>query len=375
MTRAAKAPSTRLLSLDVFRGLTIAGMILVNSPGNDSAYAPLDHAEWNGLTPTDLVFPFFVFIVGVSAIYSLQKRIEAGDAVKSLLALVLKRSLIIFTFGLLLNGFPAYDLAMIRIPGVLQRIAVCYFFSSLFILYSNTAVMVTAIGLLLGGYAWLMTHVPVPGFALGDLSKEGNVAAFFDRIILSADHMYRHGVYDPEGVLSTLPAIATGLFGNLTGQWLRSAWTQAQKVTGMLQAGLILLLAGMKWTAWMPLNKALWTPSYVLVTAGIALLVLCALYWAIEFHGWRSWSKPLEVFGVNAIAAYILHVFFLKLQNLWKVPLPDGTLTNSRIFFTQHVFEPWLSPVNASLAYALLYTFFWLLVCGILYRRKLFLKI
>lgn len=372
---AVSGGPSRLLSLDVFRGLTIAGMILVNSPGNETAYPPLDHAEWHGLTPTDLIFPFFVFIVGVSVVYALNRRLEQGAKAKTLLTQVLKRTAIIFGLGLLLNGFPLYDFDMIRIPGVLQRIAICYLFSSLFILYTNTALMCVATILLLLGYQWLMFHIPVPGFPLADLTKEGNVAAYIDRLLITPNHIYRHGVYDPEGFLSTLPAIATGLIGNLTGQWLRSAWTKAQKVTGMLQAGFIFLLVGVKWSVWFPLNKALWSSPYALVTAGLALLLLSICYWTLEIKGWRTWSKPFEVFGVNAIAAYFLHVFFLKLQNLWKVAQPDGTLTNIRIFFTEHAFGTWLSPMNASLAYALTYTLVWLAFFTYLYRRKIFIKV
>ena len=203
-----KSESKRLLSLDVFRGLTIAGMILVNSPGNDAHYWPLDHAEWHGLTPTDLVFPFFVFIVGVSLVLSMSKRLEQGVPRSTLFAQVLKRTLIIYAIGLFLNGFPFYNLATIRILGVLQRIALCYFFGSIFFLWTSISVQIGAIVAILVGYAWLMTHLQVPGFPVGDLTKEGNFAAYIDRALLTG-HMYRP-VYDPEGILSTIPAIATG---------------------------------------------------------------------------------------------------------------------------------------------------------------------
>lgn len=366
--------SERLLSLDVFRGITIAFMIIVNSPGNDTAYRALDHAAWNGLTPTDLVFPFFVFIVGVSLAFSLRRRLERGEAKSVLMGQVFKRTLIIFGLGLLLNAFPftPEHLSAIRILGVLQRIALCYFFGAVFFLFTNIALQLLAILILLIGYWWLMTHIPVPGFAVGDLSKEGNLAAYIDRMFL-AGHMYRP-VYDPEGLLSTLPAIATGIIGNLTGNWLLSGWTKAQKVTGMIQAGLIFWLAGVKWAVWFPINKALWTSSYVLVTAGYALLLLSACYWLIEIKGYRSWGRFFEVFGVNAIAAYFLHVFFLKVQNLWHMPRLDGTPGNIRIYLSEHLFA-WTSSQNASLGYALLYTFFWFCILWILYRRKIFIKV
>ncbi len=370
-----KESAPRLLSLDVFRGITIAFMILVNSPGSDAHYWALDHAEWNGLTPTDLVFPFFVFIVGVSLTFSFRKRIEKGDSRSELMGQVARRTAMIFGLGLLLNAFPftLERLEGIRILGVLQRIAMCYFFGSVFYLFSKIATQIVAALLLLVGYWWVMTHVPVPGFSLGDLTKEGNVAAYIDRFFLTG-HMYRP-VYDPEGLLSTFSAIATVLLGILTGNWLQSAWTKGQKVTGMLQAGLIFLLAGIKWGVFFPINKALWTSSYVLVTVGYALLLLTACYWLIEIKGFRSWSKPFEVFGVNAIGAYFLHVFFLKVQNLIHMPRMDGTPGNIRIYVSEHVFGTWTGAQNASFFYALSYTLLWLTIVWILYRKRIFIKV
>lgn len=365
----------RLLSLDVFRGITIAAMILVNSPGNETAYPPLEHAPWHGLTPTDWIFPFFVFILGVSTVYALRRRMEAGEGPKQLLGPILRRTAIIFGLGLILNGFPQYDLAGLRIPGVLQRLALCYLACALFVLYTHTAIMVTALITFVTGYHWFMTHFPVPGFAVGDLSQEGNAAAYWDRLILTTQHLYRKGAYDPEGILSTVPATATGLLGCLTGQWLRSGWTKPQKITGMLQAGAIFLLVGVKWSAWFPINKSLWSPSYVWVTAGLALMLLSLIYWMIEIKGWRWGWKPFEILGVNALAAYFLHIFFLKLQNLWKIDLGDGNITNSRLYFTRHVFETWLSPPAASLAYALCYTLLCWALFWALYRKKIFIKV
>lgn len=368
-----KKITERLLSLDVFRGLTIAGMILVNSPGNDTAYAPLEHAAWHGLTPTDLVFPFFVFSVGISLVLSLGKRLAAGESRSAILVQVAKRSLILFGIGLLLNGFPHYNLATIRIPGVLQRIAVCYFVGSLFYLWTNLSVHIGAIAVMLCGYAWMLTHLQVPGFPVGDLTREGNFAAFIDRAVFGA-HTYRP-VYDPEGLLSSIPAIASVLLGNLAGFWLSSAGARERKVTGCFQSGFVFLMAGWKWGQFLPVNKALWTSSYVLQTTGWALIVFGVIYGLIEIKGWRSWSKPFEVFGVNAISAYVLHVFFLKLQNLWKMPRLDGTPGNLRLFITDHLFAAYFSAENASLAYALCYTLLWMAFFWNLYRRKVFIKL
>jgi predicted acyltransferase len=362
----------RLLSLDVFRGLTIAGMILVNSPGNGTAYAQLEHAEWNGCTLTDLVFPFFLFIVGVSLVFSFTKRRERRESDARLLRRVFRRALIIFSLGLVLNGFPHAHLSTLRIPGVLQRIALCYFFASLLYLKTSIRTLAAIFAILLAGYWLLMTRAMAPGLGAGDLTREGNLAAFVDRALLSG-HMYRP-VYDPEGVLSTLPAIATVLLGVFSGRWLQSSFSGKDKALGLLAAGAAGVMGGRFWNASFPLNKALWTSSYVLFTGGLALILLAVCYWLIEVRGWRAWGRPFEILGVNAIAAYILHILFLKIQNLILMPQPDGAPGNLRFFITNHLFG-WASPKDASLLYALSYTFLWLGVFTVLYRKQIFIKI
>jgi len=257
--------SGRLLSLDVFRGITIAGMILVNSPGNETSYTQLDHSTWNGCTLTDLVFPFFVFIVGVSLVFSLSKRLERGEAPRDLLVKVLKRAAIIFGLGLFLNGFPQYHFSTIRILGVLQRIALCYFFAALLFIKTRPRTQALIAAGLLVGYWLAMTRIPVQGYGVGNLTKEGSLASYIDRLML-AGHTYR-AVYDPEGLLSTLPAIVTALIGNLTGVWLFSKRTDLQKVRGIVTAGTASAAAGWLWGVWFPINKPLWTSSYVLWTA------------------------------------------------------------------------------------------------------------
>jgi predicted acyltransferase len=376
MTHPESAPAAnpnRLLSLDVFRGITIAFMILVNSPGNQTSYSQLDHSEWNGCTLTDLVFPFFVFIVGVSLVFALSKRLEHGASRGEILKKVFNRTVIIFLFGLLLNGFPYYHLDTIRILGVLQRIAICYFFASVAFLYLRTSTQAALATVLLVGYWLAMTWIPVPGYGVGDLGVEGNLAAYIDRFLLG-HHTYRGGVYDPEGFLSTLPAIATALIGNLTGVWLRSSHGKEQKVRGLIIAGTTCAAMGWAWDKWFPINKALWTSSYVLWTAGLALYLLALCYGLIEIKGWKRGSRPFEIFGINAIAAYLLHVFFLKVQNLIHLPRLDGTPGNLRFFITEHLFG-WASLQNASLFYALSYVLLWWVLLSTLYRRKIFLKI
>ena len=241
-TEVAKAPETsaRLVSLDVFRGATIAAMILVNNPGNTASYWPLRHAKWNGWTPTDLIFPFFLFIVGVSLVLSFQSRLRRGDSTRSLMWHTVKRSLTIFALGLLLNGLPSFHLATWRIPGVLQRIALAYLAAAMITLYCKTYARALWIAALLGGYWLLMRYVPVPGYGVPGrdmpfLDPNANLAAYLDRKLMMG-HLYE-GTRDPEGLLSTLPAIATTLCGVLTGEWLGSKHSRIQKMAGMFAAG------------------------------------------------------------------------------------------------------------------------------------------
>ena len=365
----AKPVSSRLLSLDVFRGITIALMIVVNTPGNRVAYSQLEHAEWHGLTMTDLVFPFFLFIVGVSLVFSLAKCVEKG-ATSGLIARIFKRALIIYAFGLLLNAIP------IRLLGVLQRIALCYFFASLLFLKTSlrTQLAVTAAALL--GYWLAMTYIPVPGIGAGILTKEGSLASWIDRVILGA-HTYRSGVFDPEGLLSTIPALATTMFGVFTGRWLRSGLsTHLEKLKGMLAAGAVLAAAGWLWGLAFPINKALWTSSYVLVTAGLGLWLLALCYWLIEMKNIRAWGKPFEIFGINAIAAYMLPIFLLKFLVLYKPPVAGAAEPEQlRVIICNTVFGTWLSPLNASAAFAFSYMLLWLAAFWQLYRKRLFIKI
>jgi predicted acyltransferase len=370
----------RLVSLDVFRGLTIAGMILVNNPGTWSAvYRPLTHADWHGWTPTDLIFPFFLFAVGASIALALASRLERGESHGRLLSRIALRSLVLFALGLFLAGFPSFDLATIRIPGVLQRIAACYLAVALLVLAvpqrHRVPVMVTVLTALLLGYWALMTWVPVPGFGAGDLGKEGNLAAHLDRTVLGP-HIWRAAkVYDPEGILSTLPAIATTLAGLFTGLWLRTARAPAAKAAGMAAAGAGAVLLGLSWDRWFPINKALWTSSYVAFTAGAALLVLAACSWLVEIRRWRRWATPFVVFGTNAIAAFVLSTFVARLLILVKVTGRDGAAVSLHRWIYTEVFAPWAAPPSASLLFAVAYVLVWLAAMGALHRRRIFIRV
>ena len=361
----------RLVSLDVFRGITIAGMVLVNNPGSwEHIYWPLEHAAWSGWTPTDLVFPFFLFIVGVSITLALGKRRELAGSNRDVYLKIIKRTLIIFAIGLFLNGFPYFNLAELRIPGVLQRIAVCYFFAS--IIFLNTKIrtqIAIVIGLLLG-YWLLVKFVPAPGFAAGDLTKEGSLPSYVDRVVFGKHVWAQAKVYDPEGLLSTIPALATTLIGVLTGHWLRTEKTRYEKAAGMFVVGAICVAIGWAWNAFFPINKALWTSSYVLFTGGLALQFLAFCYWLIDIKGYRRWAKPFEVFGLNAIALYV--VADLIAVSLGLIKVGGGSLGG---WIYDRVFASWASPVNASLAFAICFVLVCLGLMWILYRRRIFLKV
>jgi len=359
----------RILSIDVFRGLTAAGMVLVNNPGTWGAvYAPLRHADWHGWTPTDLIFPFFLFILGVAIPLALGRRLrDEGRA--GIVLRILRRAAIIFALGLVLHAVSNFDAATIRLPGVLQRIAACYLVAALLFVFTTWRTQAAGAGVALLGYWALLTLVPVPGFGAGDLGKEGNLAAWLDRALLGP-HIWRLGpVYDPEGILSTLPAIATTLFGVLTGHVVKAAPSTGAAVKGLAWSGAAGVAIGLAWAQVFPINKALWTSSYAVFTAGAALLVLAACAWIIEVKGWTWWTRPFVVFGVNALAVFFLSTLLAIV--LTRVHVMDGA-GHSRVLqavLYERFFSPWLWPAAASLAWALGNLLLWLLVMWALYRK------
>jgi predicted acyltransferase len=363
----------RLLSLDALRGITVAAMVLVNNPGTWRAiYPPLRHADWHGWTLTDLVFPFFLFIVGASIPLSLGPR--GGDGVsRSPLARVLRRSAVIFALGIVLNGFPWFEWATLRVPGVLQRIALCYHAAALILQATGWRGQAVACAVLLLGYWALMTLVPVPGYGAGDLGKAGNLAAYIDRALLGPAHLWSQAkVYDPEGLLSTLPAIATTLLGVLAGHWLTSGPTPGGVAAGLAVAGLAATALGALWGLWFPINKALWTSSYALFTGGLGALALAACYWLIEARGFRRWAMPFAWFGVNALALFFLSTLVAKLLIMIRVG-PEATRLQAWLF--ERLFAPWAAPLDASLAWALAYVLLWWGAMWLMFRLGLKLRV
>lgn len=375
MRESPSKTSDRLVSLDVFRGITIAGMVLVNNPGTwGSIYWPLAHAQWHGWTPTDLIFPFFVFIVGVAIPLAFGRRLESGGSKRDLYWKVARRTLILFALGIFLAGFPYFQFSTIRVPGVLQRLAVCYLCASIIFLNTKVRTQIVVTLALLVIYWLLMTRLHAPGFVAGDLSKEGSVASFVDRVIFGP-HIWKQGkVYDPEGLLSTIPAIATALFGVLTGQWLRNDRSQYEKVAGLFVAGAVFTVIGWCWHPFFPINKSLWTSSYVFFTGGLALEFLALCYWLIDIRRYQRWAKPFVVFGVNAIALLVGTGVMAKIMGLIKLPW-GGTTISLQGWIFQKLFLSWASPINASLIYAIAFILLWLGLMWILYSRKIFIKI
>jgi predicted acyltransferase len=380
VTGLSAAPA-RLLSLDAFRGLTVAGMILVNNPGSwDAIYPPLEHAAWHGWTPTDLIFPFFLFIVGVSITFALgtEKARTDRDATRK----IVRRGAVLFGLGLFLNLFPSFNFATVRIPGVLQRIALVYILASLIFLRTTTRQQqLLVVGLLLGYWA-LMTVVPVPGVGFANLDPETNLGAWLDRLLLTPAHLWKTAkVWDPEGILGTMPALATGLLGILTGTALRRTDRPVhEKLSGLFATGLGLTVLGLVWDGWFPINKALWTSSYVLLAGGLATLGLTASYWLIDRPDASSVARrvamPFVAFGVNAITVFFLSGLIPRILNMIKIVRADGTKIGSQNWLYKNGIEPFFAdPRNASLAGALTFVLIWFGILWLMYKRGVIIKV
>lgn len=370
--------SQRLVSLDVFRGATIAGMFVVNTPGTwEHAYSQLLHADWNGWTYTDTIFPFFLFIVGVSMAFSFSRRLAEGAGRGALLLHTLRRAAIIFGLGLALNtlSFFLFHRTQVRIPGVLQRIGVCFFFAALIYLLFGRGGLLPAAAVLLAVYWVLMTFVPVPGYGTGRLDVEGNLAAWLDRAILGA-HTWKHNPgWDPEGLLSSLSAIATTLFGIAAGEWLRLPSGWSRKLAGLMAGGAIAFSLGLLWGTSFPINKNLWTSSYSLLMSGLAAICLALCLWIVDVKGWKKCSKPFEWLGTNAIALFV-GATLATLLLLWiKLTDHDGKRRSLYGTIFRTVFDHFADPRIGSLLFALSFCAAWMAVGAVLYRKRIFIKV
>ncbi|MDH4021272.1 MAG: heparan-alpha-glucosaminide N-acetyltransferase domain-containing protein [Xanthomonadales bacterium] len=371
----AASNKKRLLSLDFFRGITIAAMILVNNPGSWAhVYPPLLHAKWHGWTATDLIFPFFLFIVGVSITLAFSAKKENHLPSRQLHEKIVRRTLILFALGLFLSGFPFYDFSSIRIPGVLQRIAVCYFFASLIFLHGSVKSQVAwTVGLLLIYWA-AMQWFPVPGVGAGSYEKGANFSAWVDSLFLQGHMWSVTKSWDPEGIFSTVPAISTTLIGVLTGHLLLSEKAGVKKVSLMLGAGCVAIAIGSVWQFWLPINKSLWTSSYALFTGGMAMVVFGVSYYLIDIKGWRRGTGPFCVYGMNAITVFVLSGMVGRLLYEAKWESGDSLITLKE-WLLNMLFLPWLSPINASLVYALVFVFLSYILMYYLYIKQIFIKI
>jgi len=380
----APAPVQRLLSLDVLRGVTIAFMIMVNNNGGSGSWSFMNHAKWNGLTAADLVFPSFVFVVGASIAYAFEARLARGATRAQLARHTAQRAATLFLLGMVVSGFPFFPLAHLRIYGVLQRIALCYLLVGLFYLWDKRiGTKVVALVAALVGYWILLRWVPVPGAGMPGrdipfMDQSLNLVSWLDRHIMP-HHLYlqapEYNQRDPEGLLSTLPALGTTLLGLLTGLWLRASKPLATKALGLAAGTLICLATGYFWSIWFPLNKNMWTSSYVLVAAAWSLAVLTLAFWAADVRGWRKcWTWPWLVLGSNAIAAYMISelipgtLFYTRFT-------ADGRRTNVLAWVFNHVFAHIPGPGWAAVAYSVSILVFCFIPVWALYRKKIFIKV
>lgn len=429
---ADQPSSSRLLSLDVFRGATIAGMMLVNNPGDwGHIYAPWKHRPWDGWTYTDTVFPFFLWIVGVAMMLSFAKRVERGESRHQLAWHVVWRACVIFYLGIFLAGVPyvsvfflwvaalAYLLVLmkrtvaapegsspaarnrmlllglgavilallpvvtpfvqtaglntIRIPGVLQRIAVCYLISGLLVLYCSTRVQIGVTFGLLAAYWILVKTIYVPGYGVGTWTVEGNLAWYIDSNLLKG-HTWRGAPapgFDPEGIFSTIPAIATAMFGVFTGSFLRTERSKEERTAWMFVGGCVLMLAGLIMDNWLPINKSMWTSTYAVFMAGLALLVLACCYWVLDVKGYRGWEKPLAIYGQNAISMFVLSGVIGRLTTM-KFP---GMSMSIKSWYYDRFFVPIGDPMVASFAHSIAFMLFLYCIAYIMYKRNWIIKV
>lgn len=368
----------RYLSLDVLRGLTIALMVLVNNPGSwGSIYAPFKHAEWHGFTVTDLVFPTFLFVVGNAMSFSMKKFEKQTDAV--FWGKVIKRTLLIFAIGLFLSAFPFVqwsggelilkDLSQMRIMGVLQRIALCYFFASLMLRYLKLNIsIILSIALLLLYWA-IMYYFGDPS---APYSLKGNAALKFDLLVFSPENLWKgHGFpFDPEGLLSTIPAIVNVIAGYVAGKFIQKSGNTLATVWKLGVAGLILLLIGLLWDVVFPINKGIWTSSFVVFSTGWDLIIISGLIWIIEVLSFKKWTYSMEVFGKNPLFIFAMSGIIVMVMNIVRF---DGI--GMKTWLYQRLYLSWLTDYNASLLFAISFVLLMWLMGYWMDKRKIYIKV
>jgi predicted acyltransferase len=401
---AVTAPGAgRLMSLDVFRGVTIASMMLVNNPGNwGEVYAPLLHAEWHGWTFTDTIFPFFIWIVGVAIPLSISRRLELGQSRRQLFLHALRRAAILFALGLFLASFGfLVDLVMgrmalgewlhqyltnVRIPGVLQRIAVCYLIAMVIFLRAGVRGQIWWTVALLVIYWMLMAFAPFPvnvhgeaRYISGVFERDDNFSAYVDSVVLNGPvigtHVWRNTKpWDPEGIVSTLPAIATCLFGILTGHLLRAKRGQSERTAWLMVTGALLMWLGQLMNLWLPINKPIWTSSYAVFMAGLAMICFGVCYWFVDVKNCRTFAKPFAIYGMNAITVFVLSGLLGRLMVEIKLPGAEGKSVALKTLLYESLIVPLASPKIASLLWAWMWVAMLYLVAWVMYRKKWFVK-
>lgn len=394
------AKSERLVSLDVFRGMTVAGMLLVNDPGTWSAiYSPLEHAAWHGWTPTDLVFPFFLFIVGITTEISLHSRRARGDDEAALVRQVFRRGALIFLFGFLLNGFPFFTWSQSmdgagfvarvldrvehwRVMGVLQRIGLAYLCGALIAMHSSWKTQLAVLVSLLMGYWAVMTLVPVPDTGVAGRfvldQPDQLLSAWLDRAVFGLNHLWSGSkTWDPEGLLSTIPAIGTVLCGSFAGRWLaRRDLPLSERLAALFAVGALAMMVGLMWNWVFPINKGIWSSSYVVFTAGMAAVTLGTCMWLIDGMGLKRWTMPFVVYGTNPMLAFLGSGVMARLTaSVWTWETAGGGRISAQDFVYQTVFASWMAPKPASLAYAVSFVAFWFVILWMAWKRGFILKV
>jgi predicted acyltransferase len=352
----------------------MALMVLVNTPGDyGHVYAPLEHSQWNGWTPTDVVFPSFMWIIGVAMTIVITRRLAAGVSRSRIFGQACRRAVTLYVLGLAVYAYPNFDLSTQRVLGVLQRIAICYLIATAIFLTTNIRGQIIWILSLLGGYWLLMTLVPVPGYGAGRLDVEGNFAHYIDRIVLGAHNYAYTKTWDAEGIVSTLPAIATVLFGVMAGHILRIERTLTQRVVWLFAAGVLLLAAGQVCNIWLPINKKLWTSSFSLFMAGLDFVIFAGMVWLVDVRGYKRFAKPMVIMGMNAITVYMVSELLDQVFN--AIHVTSGGRSVTLHAWLGGLFGAVASPYNASLLFAIAYTLLMYLVAYVMYRHGWFVRV